>query len=141
MVTGLLAGSVVDAPAVVRVVLWIVWRSAGVVNVIVLVLSVAASAVVPARVVLFSPLLVGSAVLLSPAGLVVDVLAVIPTVPSVILRSAGVMIVVVSMSSAAGAVVVPARVVLFSTLLVVPAVLLSVVELVVDGLVVVPVVP
>ena len=101
----------------------------------------AGSAVVPARVVLFSPLLVGSAVLLSPAGLVVDVLAVVPTVPSVILRSAGVMIVVVSMSSAAAAVVAPARVVLFSTRLVVPAVLLSVVELVVDGLVVVPVVP
>ena len=51
------------------------------------------------------------------------------------------MIVVVSMSSAAGAVVAPARVVLFSTLPVDSAVLLSVVELVVGGLVVVPVVP
>ena len=101
----------------------------------------AGSAVVPARVVLFSPLLVGSAVLLSPAGSVVDVPAAVPTVPSVLLRSVGVIIVVVSMSSAAGAVVLPARVVLFSTLPVDSAVLLGVVELVVDGLVVVPVVP
>ena len=51
------------------------------------------------------------------------------------------MIVVASMSSVAGALVVPARVVLFSTLPVDSAVLLSVVELVVDGLVVVAVVP
>ena len=51
------------------------------------------------------------------------------------------MIVVVSMSSAAGAVVAPARVVLFSTLLVGSAVLLSVLGLVVDVLAVVAVVP
>ena len=51
------------------------------------------------------------------------------------------MIVVVSMSSAAGTVVVPPSVVLFSTLPVDSAVLLSVVELVVGGLIVVPVVP
>ena len=57
------------------------------------------------------------------------------------MRSVGVIIVVVSMSSVAGAVVVPARVVLFSTRLVGSAVLLSMVELVVDGLVVVAVVP
>ena len=101
----------------------------------------AGSAVVPARVVLFSPLLVGSAVLLSPAGLVVDVLAVVPIVPSVISRSANAMIIVASMSSVAGSVVLPAWVVLFSTLLVGSAVLLSVVELVVGGLIVVPVVP
>ena len=87
LLTGLLAGSavpassIVDAPAVVRAVLRIVWRLAGVVNVVVPVLSVAGSAVVPARVVLFSSLRVGSAVLLSLAGLVVDVLVVVPTVP------------------------------------------------------------
>ena len=86
LLTGLLAGSavlpassLVDAPAVVRVVLRIVWRLAGVVNVVVPVLSVAGS--VPARVVLFSSLRAGSAVLLSLAGLVVDVLVVVPTVP------------------------------------------------------------
>ena len=53
----------------------------------------------------------------------------------------GVIIVVDSMSSVAGAVVVPARVVLFSTLIVDSAVLLSVVELVVNDLVVVAVIP
>ena len=103
--------------------------------------SAAGAVVAPAKVVLFSPLLVGSAVLLSLAGLVVDVLAVVPIVPSVILRSVSAMIIVASMSSVAGSVVLPTWVVLFSTLLVGSAVLLSVVELVVGGLIVVPVVP
>ena len=57
------------------------------------------------------------------------------------MRSVDVMIGVVSMSSAAVAMVVPARVVLFSTLIVDSAVLLSVVELVVNDLVVVAAVP
>ena len=106
-----------------------------------MVLSVAGSAVVPARVVLFSTLFAGSPVLLSLAGFVADVLAVVPTAPSVILRSVIVVIIVVSMSSVAGAEVLPTRAVLFSTLPVDSAVLLSAVEFVVDGLVVVAVVP
>ena len=101
--------------------------------------SAADAVVVPARVVLFSTALAGSAVLLSVLGLVVDGLAVVPVVPCVVLRSVGVIIVVVSTSSVAGAVVVPARVVLFSTVLVRPLVLLSVVGLVIDGIAVVPV--
>ena len=56
------------------------------------------------------------------------------------MRSVGVIIVIVSISSVDGAVVVPAGVVLFSTLLVGSAVLLSVLGLVVDDLAVVPVV-
>ena len=103
--------------------------------------SAADAVVVPARVVLFSTALAGSAVLLSVLGLVVDGLAVVPVVPCVVLRSVGVIIVVVSTSSVAGAVVVPARVVLFSTRLVGSAALLSLVGLVVDVLAVVPVVP
>lgn len=71
----LLPGSLVDAPAVGRVV---VWRSAGVV---VLVLSVVGSAVVAARVVLFSTLPVDSTVLLSVVELVVDGLVVVAVVP------------------------------------------------------------
>ena len=108
---------------------------------VVSILSAAGPVVAPARVVLFSTLLVSSPVLLSVVGLVVDGLAVVAVVPSVVLRSSGVMIVVVSMSSAAGVVLLPARVVLFSTLLVGSAVLLSVLGLLVDGLAVVPVVP
>ena len=104
-------------------------------------LSAAGAVVAPARVVRFSTLLVSSPVLLSVVGLVVDSLAVVAVAPSVVLRSSGVMIVVVSMSSAPGAVLLPAWVVLFSILLVGSAVLLSVLGLLVDGLAVVPVVP
>ena len=49
--------------------------------VVVSVSSVAGPEVMPAGVVLFSALLAGSAVLLSVAGLVVDVLAVVRVVP------------------------------------------------------------
>ena len=56
-------------------------------------------------------------------GFAVDGLPVVPIVPCVVLRSVGVVIVVVSMSSVAGDVVVPARVVLFSNLLTGSAVL------------------
>ena len=59
--------------------------------------SVAGAVLVPARVVLFSTALVASAVLLSVTGLEVDVLVVVAVVPCVVLRSVGVMIVVVSM--------------------------------------------
>ena len=101
---------------------------------------VAGALAVPARVVLFSNLLTGSAVLWSVLGFAVDGLAVVPVVPRVVLRSVGVIIVVVLMSSVADAVVVPSRVVLFSTRLVGSAVLLSVMGLAVDDLAVVPVV-
>ena len=99
--------------------------------------SVAGTMLLPARVVLFSTALVGSTVLLSVTGLEVDVLPVVAVVPCVVLRSVGVMIVVVSMSSVAGAVLLSAWVVPFSTLLVGPVVLLSVVGLVIDVLAVV----
>ena len=56
-------------------------RSAGVMIVVVSMSSVDRPEVVPAGVVMFSTLLVGSAVLLSVAGLVVDVLAVVRVVP------------------------------------------------------------
>ena len=134
-------GFAVDGLAVVPIVPCVALRSVGVIIVVVSMSSVAGDMVVPAKVVLFSNLLTGSAVLWSVLGLVVDGLAVVPVVPCVVLRSVGVMIVVVSMSSVAGAVVVPTRVVLFSTRLVGSAVLLSVLGLVVDGLAVVTVVP
>ena len=101
----------------------------------------AGSVVLPTGVVLFSGLAAGSAVLLSLPGLVVDALAVVSAVPWVALRSAGVMIVVVSMSSVGGPEAVPADVVLFSALLVTSTVLLSVAGLVVDVLTVVRIVP
>ena len=91
-------------------------RSAGVVNVAVPASSLAGSVEVPAGVVLFFGLLVGSPVLLSPAGSVVDVLVVVE--PRVILRSAGVVNVVALVSSAAGSVELPTGVVLFFALLV-----------------------
>ena len=100
----------------------------------------AGSVVLPTGVVLFSALAVGSAVLLSLPGLVVDALAVVSAVPWVALRSTGVMI-VVSVSSVASTVVVPAEVVLFSALPVGSAVLLSVAGLADDVLAVVPAVP